>query len=428
MRALIVSPTTPPIPGRDVHGVYGRLGMEIRALGRVADSIEMLHLVHAKVAALYPDSDALGRIASAHWGVRVTVMLAPLRVREETMWRHYGAGIFSIRDQPRYFPYCGEVQIGAVEQCLDRSPDLVLVHRLDAMSPFLRLRRGLPPMLFDLDDVEHRVLMRSTFTAPVWPGKLAYLLQVPAMVAAERNGAGRSLNTFVCSEFDRLRLKRLGIVKGVVVIPNAIEIPAAVDPVASDRSILFLGAYNFPPNARGAERLVARIWPLVSRELPEARLVIAGKEPECIPSFRSPPPGVEFAGFVKDLTELYRRSRIVCAPLIEGGGTRVKLIEAAAYAKPVVSTTVGAEGLDFQNGSEIMIADRDAEIAAACVRLLRDDKLCQRLGSAARERARERHDRSKVQIRLETLMRDAIGKSGAARQVAGSAIGNETTH
>jgi glycosyltransferase involved in cell wall biosynthesis len=82
---------------------------------------------------------------------------------------------------------------------------------------------------------------------------------------------------------------------------------------------------------------------------------IAGNKPERIPSFASHPPGVEFTGFVEDLGQLYQRVGIVCCSILSGGGTRLKILEAAAYGKAIVSTTVGAEGLELRDSIEIVI-------------------------------------------------------------------------
>ena len=93
---------------------------------------------------------------------------------------------------------------------------------------------------------------------------------------------------------------------------------------------------------RGEDALDARgrdVWPLIRKACPEARLIIAGNKPERIPSFASHPPGVEFTGFVEDLGQLYQRVGIVCCSILSGGGTRLKILEAAAYGKAIVSTT-----------------------------------------------------------------------------------------
>jgi glycosyltransferase involved in cell wall biosynthesis len=152
----------------------------------------------------------------------------------------------------------------------------------------------------------------------------------------------------------------------------------------------------------------------------EAQLIIAGKSPESVPSYKSAPKNVEFAGLVGDLDVVYRRTRLVCCPLKSGGGTRVKLIEAAGYGKAMVSTTVGAEELSFADEKEIMIRDDDIGIAEACVRLLKDEDLCARLGEAARRIAKSMYDGTVVRdgIALELSAVLNSGKTSGSRIAA----------
>ena len=164
-------------------------------------------------------------------------------------------------------------------------------------------------------------------------------------------------------------------------------LPKSKNHVYPQRTVLFLGNHRYGPNAEAAERLISRIWPLVLQQDENARLIIAGDCPERIPSYRLRPLNVEFTGLVSDLDGLYQRSRIICCPIITGGGTRLKLIEAAAYAKPMITTPIGAEGLLFENDREILIRDSDAQIAAACSRLLSHDSECLELGSHAYRKA-----------------------------------------
>lgn len=130
--------------------------------------------------------------------------------------------------------------------------------------------------------------------------------------------------------------------------------------------------------------------------MPEARLLIAGPNPELIPEFALNPANVEFTGFVESLHSLYKRSRVACCPILAGGGTRIKIIEAAAYAKPIVATTIGAEGLDFVNGQEIFLRDNAAGFAEACVKLLRDEELGKKLGLAARIKVASLYDKNVI--------------------------------
>lgn len=411
MKALVITPTSPPVEGRDVHAIYKRLRMFVQALAEVSDSIVMLHFVEADAPEWGMDPHELESLQSKFWGVSVNVKLVAVR-KAETRWWQYFPAAFSILHRPRFYPFVGSEQIAAITSALSEAPDVVFAHRLKAMAPFLRITRDDLPLLFDLDDVEHRLKIRSSLESGSLAAKLFNLLQVPAIYFAEKKAARIAAMTFVCSELDRTYLGRLGIAK-VQSIPNALPIPAIVRNAKTDARILFLGTYEYPPNVVAAERLISQIWPRIAKSNPQARLSIVGKRPDLIPSFGLEPPSVEFTGVVPNLTPLYERSRVICCPLTVGGGTRLKLIEAAGYAKPMVSTAIGAEGLSMIDNEEILIRDTDDEIAEACLELLGNEELCVRLGSAAREKAKLLYDVTNVRKEiLDQLMMVLASKRG----------------
>ncbi len=304
-----------------------------------------------------------------------------------------------------------------VAESLAKRPDLVFVSRLLAMGPLMR--SGIKParLFFDLDDIEHRKLIRDTREAPRGPGKLVSPAHVLQLMLAERSAARIADATFVCSEEDRQYLGRIGMSRGVAVVPNGLPVPPNPAPPCPNPTILFLGTYSFGPNCAAAHRLVTRIFPLIRQQVPEARLIVAGGFPERIASFRSAPPGVTFTGFVPDLDKLYADSRVVAGPITVGTGTRLKLIEAASYGRPMVSTRLGAEGLAFEDGREIMLCDDDEGFAAACVTLLRDDAACARLGAAARARMKASYAAESIVDQIAGIM----GRGGQLRQTSDGA-------
>jgi glycosyltransferase involved in cell wall biosynthesis len=183
------------------------------------------------------------------------------------------------------------------------------------------------------------------------------------------------------------------------VIPNAVETGPTI-PVPAAHTALFLGSLLYPPNRNAAIYLMREIWPRVRRQVPEARLTIAGQNPEAVPGHDDPPAGVAFSGFVKDLGPLYAGTRVVCAPIFAGGGTRIKIVEAAAHGRPVVSTTLGAEGLELDDGREILLRDDPDSFAAAVVDLMRDAERARRIGEAARAAVERTYDRDQILGRI----------------------------
>jgi glycosyltransferase involved in cell wall biosynthesis len=411
MKALVITPTYPPVEGRDVHAIYKRLRMFVQALAEVTDSVVMLHFVEPDAPEWSMEPDCLNEAQSRYWGVNVTVKLAAKRAVAIRWWQYFSL-LFSVLNRPRFSPYVGNEQIAAITSCLNEAPDLVFAHRITVMAAFFRIKRNGLPLLFDLDDVEHRVKIRSSLGSGSLAAKMFNLVQIPAIYLAEMKAARMAATTFVCSELDRAYLGRLGI-KKVQSIPNALPIPAIVQNAKTDARILFLGNYEYPPNVFAAERLISQIWPKIVERNSQARLTIAGNRPDLIPAFAHQSPGVEFTGVVPDLTPLYQRSRIICCPITIAGGTRVKLVEAAGYAKPMVSTAIGAEGLSMINNEEILIRDSDDEIAEACLELLGNEELCVRLGSAARQKAKLLYDVANVRKRIaEYLVKVVANKRG----------------
>ncbi|MGY8679169.1 glycosyltransferase family 4 protein [Bradyrhizobium sp. UFLA05-153] len=407
MKALVLTPTHPPVEGRDVHAVYKRLRMFVQALSRISDSIEILHFASPDAPEWSMDPKLLDDLQSRFWGVSVSVKLAPRR-NLPMRWWEYLQSLFSVLYRPRYYPYGGREQAAAISMCLKDSPQIVFVHKLMTMVRLPRTEVGVT-VVFDLDDVEHRVKIRAALSASSLVSKLSHFLQAPAIYFAEKRAARRAGRTFVCSELDRQYLERLGF-PHVRAINNALPLPEIVPVVVREQTILFLGTYEYRPNAVAAGRLVSRIWPRILAQCPQARLIIAGKRPDLIPGYNNDLRNLEFPGIVPDLSALYKRSRIICCPITMGGGTRIKLVEAAGYAKPMISTAVGAEGLNFIDGVEILICDSDAQIADACVKLLTNDELCVQLGNSARRKAELQFDAGRVQQTIEQNLREIVAR------------------
>lgn len=277
------------------------------------------------------------------------------------------------------------------------------------------LRSGRRPraMFFDLDDVQHRVRLRWCRQRPITPGKLLHLAQIPALIASERAAAQRSKATFVCSTHDRDHLERLGFPR-VVVVPNAVPSHDNLPELTTDPLLLFVGSVGHMPNEEAATRMVKRIFPMIEAVMPTARLVIAGPGTDGLACRATASSRVEFLGFVEDLGGVYARSRVFVCPMLNGGGTRIKIIDAAAYGIPVVSTTMGAEGLDFPAGEAIVLADTDEAFAAACVDLLRSDARCGELRAAGLQAMRLHYDAATIEARLAVIFQAGLDERGAA--------------
>ena len=191
-------------------------------------------------------------------------------------------------------------------------------------------------------------------------------------------------------------------------VPNAVPLPATTPPSYEPR-IAMLGNYEYGPNRIGAEFFLNQVWPLIFADMPAAEVILAGRRAETIEHYLHPPPQVSFPGFVDNLDEFYRGVRVVVCPILTGGGTRVKIMEAAAFGRPVVSTTIGAEGISLVDGKEILLRDSPKTFATACVELLTNHDAARALGLEARKAIEARYDRSVIVAQLSSLLRQVIG-------------------
>jgi len=141
-------------------------------------------------------------------------------------------------------------------------------------------------------------------------------------------------------------------------------------------------------NREAMDWFLAACWGNIRRSVPEARLLIVGRGGERYVGTV----GVEAPGFVADLAPFYLRSRLAIAPLLSGSGTRLKIVEALAYRRPVVATSVGAEGLELPVGAHLSIANSPTDFVAECVKLLENRELAASGGDVGRAMVEELYD------------------------------------
>jgi glycosyltransferase involved in cell wall biosynthesis len=208
---------------------------------------------------------------------------------------------------------------------------------------------------------------------------------------------------------DRAALEKLVGGLQVEVIPNCIDTAAYRAPYLGPRvpafTALFTGKMDFRPNVDAALWFGREIWPRVKAGQPGASWGIVGRTPHPRLDVLREDPSITIVGEVPEIPPYLAAAELYVIPLRMGGGTRFKLLEAMAAGTPVVSTTVGAEGVPVQSGRELLVADSAAEFAAAVLRLLRDPTLGHELSTAARKLVTERFDWRVVLGDLEHIYR-----------------------
>ncbi|MDX2229167.1 MAG: glycosyltransferase [Leptolyngbyaceae cyanobacterium bins.349] len=377
------------------NGSQRRRQLFIDAIKEIAE-IDLLYYVPPGIDTSPTAVETTRDLIRKYWDAKVNLFLCPQNqhINSLPLWQKHSLGTFSFFKQWLYAQTSGPEQIKAFEACLSYQPDFIFAQRLTSMPPVMLTAKALPPVFFDLDDIEHIRFIRQIKTAKSLQSSL-YWLHVPARFWGEYRAIQKSSKTFVCSELDKTHLGKHLKLDNVEVIPNSTQIPVEQE-ITSVPTLLLLGSYSYGPNIEAAEFLIEKVLPRVQQVIPQASLIIAGRNPQNIRFYSHDIRGVEFLGFVHDLEKLYLRSRVVCCPIFSGAGTRIKIVEAAAYGKPIVATCIGIEGLQMENGKHFLLRNEVEEFSEACIELLQDSELCKRLGSSAREQAIKNYEHSSV--------------------------------
>jgi glycosyltransferase involved in cell wall biosynthesis len=209
----------------------------------------------------------------------------------------------------------------------------------------------------------------------------------------------------VCSEHDRSAMAEMCPWTTLEIVPNVIDVEKHVPADDGDgHTILYTGAMDWYPNQDAVGHFVSRMWPEVRRLVPDATFRVAGRgaSGEFQRRFRGVS-GMQFEGTVPDMRAELSRAGVCVVPLRIASGTRLKILEAAALTKAIVSTRVGAEGLDFVDGKEILLADAFAHAVAG---LVADRGRRRSIGLAARQRV-------EAQYGFQHL-REAVGRALAS--------------
>ena len=207
-----------------------------------------------------------------------------------------------------------------------------------------------------------------------------------------------------CSEADRRRVSN----QNVVVVPNG----TCLRPIAERepaRRLLFVGTLGYEPNRAGLEWFLKQIWPLIRQAVPEAEIDVVGGKPSPWLLSRHGNDGILVHGFVEELEPLWRRAGCSVVPLLAGSGTRLKVLESLSQRVPVVSTTLGAYGLDLGAEEGVLRVDEPSAFAAECTRLILDIPTNRTLGERGREAVATLYDWDRIQETIRSLVREVAG-------------------
>jgi glycosyltransferase involved in cell wall biosynthesis len=226
------------------------------------------------------------------------------------------------------------------------------------------------------------------------------------LASYEREVCGRFAECLTCSEEEAHLLHELTGATNVRVIPNGIDTdthaPGDNDKVVPNR-LVFVGRMDYHANVDGVRWFCAEVLPRIHAERPDVVFQIVGGHPTREVQRLGKDPRIEVTGLVDDVRPYLRAAAVVVIPLRVGGGTRLKLMEALAMGKPVVSTRLGAEGIAVASGTEVLLADDALDLAQQTLHLLQRPALGRRLGEAGRRLVEDRYSWQMIASQLERV-------------------------
>lgn len=278
---------------------------------------------------------------------------------------------------------------------------------------------SIPCVLFQ-HNVESEIWRRHAETESNPIKKYLYRVEFAKMLRYEQQMVRQFCHVIAVSEHDR-RLMSAWVEKSrISVVPTGVDLreyrpaeaPHDVQPL-----VVFVGAMDWEPNIDAVEYFCQKIWPSIRAQVPDSRFRIVGRNPgRRVQKLASS--SIEVTGSVPRVLDHLREAAVVVVPLRIGGGTRLKIYESMAAGKAVVSTSIGAEGLDVHHGTDVMLADDPDDFASATITLLRDRELRRRFESTA-ARLAAKYDWSAIGERFADILGSVVH---SGQQYAGAPI------
>jgi polysaccharide biosynthesis protein PslH len=285
-----------------------------------------------------------------------------------------------------------------IEELLERERfDMVIC---DFLSATLSVPKKTPcPLVLFAHNVETMIWKRNYEVARTVIRKVTTGIEYWKMQRFESNPPRKFDHILTVSEADRRFFSNVVPAERVSVLPTGVDLdyfqPSAAKPAS--KKLVFSGSMDWMANEDAILYFSEEILPLISSEVPEIKLTVAGRDPtEPLQQLSKKDARIELTGAVPDIRPYIADGEVYIVPLRVGGGTRLKIFEAMAMGKPVVSTTVGAEGLPVEHGKHLLLADRPEEFAQAVVGLLSDEVCRKRIGDAGRRLVVERYGNEAV--------------------------------
>lgn len=306
-------------------------------------------------------------------------------------------------------------------------PDVVVC---DFLTPSVNVpeKLGCATVLFQ-HNVEAMIWRRHYETQANWLKRLYLYGQWRKMRAFERKECHRYDHVIAVSREDREMMRNDYQIEAVTDVPTGVD-TNFFRPQSGRKpepaSLVFTGSMDWIPNVDAINWFCNEILPLIRAQVPNVKLTVVGRSPgRELLELSKRDSSVIVTGRVDDVRPYMENAAAYIVPIRIGGGTRLKIYEAMAMEKPMVSTTVGAEGLPLNDGEELLLADAPETFADAVVRVLTDPELANRLGQLSASRVRERFGWERVAVEFAQICQHACDPHTAAMESKANSTGSE---
>lgn len=291
--------------------------------------------------------------------------------------------------------------------------DLALFDTI-SLAPYLDDVRGIPTVL-DHHNIESHMMLRRAERESNWLRSAYFSQEGRRLGDYEKRVCPQFDLSITCSDLDTERLANIDPSLAIKTIENGVDLEffKPQGSAGMDQSIIFVGTMNWYPNIEAVRFLISEIWPTLKLEAPDATIDIVGANPpEELVGLATNEPNVHFHGFVDDILTMLDKATVYVCPITDGGGTKLKLLDAFAMEKAVVCDPVACEGIAAKDGESVLFADTSDAYVKHILSLFEDANLRRRLGAEARKLVQSRYSFDAIGERLNDSFRSIVeGKS-----------------
>lgn len=365
----------------------------------IAHHVDLVALIQPRLVRAYSPSLALGLERSRAALSGLVDALYMVTIPSERSALHRLATLIRSTLTNRPYSVCW-LASDAAKELINKllvTHDYDLIH-LDtaALLPLLPINLTVP-VVVNHHNAEHHMMRRRAQQERNWFKKILFLDEARKIRHFDRNKLGRIRHNIVCSEDDKKRLEALGVeANRVSIVPNAVAVPEHCQRSPDKNKLLFVGGLDWYPNKKGIEWFLRHIWPTLSAQYADLSLDIIGKCPSrTMTQLVAGSERVRLHGYVEDIGLYYRNALAFISPIFDGGGTKLKVLDAMANAIPVIGNSLAFEGIAVTDQLNAFIAN-DSRSYGAAVALLSEGHKGADLGRRAQALVAEKYSAIKV--------------------------------